>query len=198
MKTVMRIVGVLLLVVLAAACAKKKAPTATAPPPTTEAPPAPVETPTPVVSTPPPTPVPPPTTRVEAPKPIPAVSEDSITNRSLEELSALLKPVFFAVDSFDLDSTAQAIASANADVLRKNPAWKVTIEGHADERGTPEYNLALGERRANAVKAYLVSLGVIGDRLQTLSYGEEFPFDAGHNEGAWSKNRRAYFQITAK
>ena len=78
------------------------------------------------------------------------------------------------------------------------PTWRVTIEGHADERGTSEYNLALGERRAAAVRSYLVSLGIGGDRLTTLSYGEEFPFDAGHNESAWAKNRRAYFQITAK
>jgi peptidoglycan-associated lipoprotein len=74
----------------------------------------------------------------------------------------------------------------------------VTIEGHCDERGTAEYNLALGERRAVAVKTYLVSLGISPDRLRTVSYGKEFPFDPGHTEDAWFKNRRAQFVITAK
>lgn len=196
MKTVIRIPGIVLVVALAAGCAKKQ--TATPTPPAPEPAPAPVETTTPSKPLTPPPPPPDKTTRVEEPKVIPPVSEDSITNRSLEELSALLKPVFFAVDSFELDATAQSVVSANAEILRKNLTWKVTIEGHADERGTPEYNLALGERRANAVKTHLVSLGVMADRLKTLSYGEEFPFDAGHNDSAWSKNRRAYFQITAK
>ena len=76
--------------------------------------------------------------------------------------------------------------------------WTVTIEGHCDERGTAEYNLALGERRAGAARAYLVSLGIPSDRLQTVSYGKEFPFDPGHDEAAFSKNRRAHFVITAK
>jgi peptidoglycan-associated lipoprotein len=83
-------------------------------------------------------------------------------------------------------------------VLKKYPTWMITIEGHADERGTPEYNLALGERRANAVKNYLVSLGVSPDRVRTISYGKEFPFDPGHDESAWAKNRRGHFVITAK
>jgi peptidoglycan-associated lipoprotein len=74
----------------------------------------------------------------------------------------------------------------------------LTIEGHCDERGTAEYNLALGERRAVAVKTYLVSLGIPQDRLRTVSYGKEFPFDPGHDEAAWSNNRRAHFVITAK
>ncbi len=74
----------------------------------------------------------------------------------------------------------------------------MTIEGHCDERGTAEYNLALGERRAVAARAYLVSLGIAADRLRTVSYGKEFPFDPGHDERAWAKNRRAHFVITAK
>jgi peptidoglycan-associated lipoprotein len=74
----------------------------------------------------------------------------------------------------------------------------ITVEGHADERGTAEYNLALGERRAVAVKTYLVSLGVAPDRVRTVSYGKEFPFDPGHDEAAWAKNRRAHFVITSK
>ena len=74
--------------------------------------------------------------------------------------------------------------NANADILRKYPTWIITIEGHSDERGTAEYNLALGERRALAARNYLVSLGIPADRLRTVSYGKEFPFDPGHDEAA--------------
>ena len=83
-------------------------------------------------------------------------------------------------------------------MLKRNPSWVVTIEGHCDERGTAEYNLALGERRANAARAYLVSLGIPADRLRTISYGKEFPFDPGHDEAAWARNRRAHFVVTQK
>ena len=82
--------------------------------------------------------------------------------------------------------------------MKKYPAMQVTIEGHCDERGTAEYNLALGERRALSAKTYLVSLGIPAERVRTVSYGKEFPFDPGHNEEAWSKNRRAHFVITAR
>jgi peptidoglycan-associated lipoprotein len=92
----------------------------------------------------------------------------------------------------------RATAQANADLLKKYPTWVVTVEGHCDERGTAEYNLALGERRSVAVKTYLVSLGIPPDRIRTVSYGKEFPFDPGHNEDAWAKNRRAHFVITSK
>ena len=83
-------------------------------------------------------------------------------------------------------------------MLKTNATWQVTVEGHCDERGTAEYNLSLGERRALAAKAYLVSLGVGADRLRTVSYGKEFPFDPGHDDAAWVKNRRAHFVITGK
>jgi peptidoglycan-associated lipoprotein len=106
--------------------------------------------------------------------------------------------VFYALDSSDLDQAGQQVLNGNADVLRKYPSWVITIEGHCDERGTAEYNLALGERRALAAKTYLVSLGIPADRLRTVSYGKEFPFDPGHDEGAWSKNRRAHFVVTSK
>jgi peptidoglycan-associated lipoprotein len=90
------------------------------------------------------------------------------------------------------------VLSDNADLLKKYPSWVVSIEGHCDERGTAEYNLALGERRALAAKGYLVSLGVAADRLRTVSYGKEFPFDPGHDEAAFAKNRRAHFMVTSK
>jgi peptidoglycan-associated lipoprotein len=97
-----------------------------------------------------------------------------------------------------VDAAGQQVLQANAAVLKKYPTWQVTIEGHCDERGTAEYNLALGERRALSAKNYLVSLGIPADQVRTVSYGKEFPFDAGHEDAAWSKNRRAHFVITAK
>jgi peptidoglycan-associated lipoprotein len=87
---------------------------------------------------------------------------------------------------------------ANSAFLKKFPNIKIQIEGHCDERGTNEYNLALGERRANSTKKYLLSLGVSENRMSTISYGEEKPMDSAHNEEAWAKNRRAHFVITAK
>jgi peptidoglycan-associated lipoprotein len=128
------------------------------------------------------------------------VREDRISSASLDDLnrSSPLKPIFFDYDSADISADAQAVLTENAGILKRYATWAVTIEGHCDERGTAEYNLALGERRAGAAKAYLVSLGVSADRLRTVSYGKEFPFEAGHDTTAFSKNRRAHFVITAK
>ncbi len=128
------------------------------------------------------------------------VREDAIASASLDDLNrnSPLKPVFFALDSDELTSDAQKSLDDNAALLKRYSTWAVTIEGHCDERGTDEYNLALGERRAVAARAYLVSLGVPADRLRTVSYGKEFPFDPGHDESAYSKNRRAHFVVTAK
>jgi peptidoglycan-associated lipoprotein len=99
--------------------------------------------------------------------------------------------------SSDLSAANQKTLDDNATLLKRYTSWAVTVEGHCDERGTAEYNLALGERRAIAARAYLVSLGIAADRLRTVSYGKEFPFDPGHDEAAWAKNRRAHFVITA-
>jgi peptidoglycan-associated lipoprotein len=121
-----------------------------------------------------------------------AASIDAINDNSP------LKPVFFQYDSDTLDDEARKVLAANADVLRANRDWEITIEGHCDERGTAEYNLALGDRRALAARDYLISLGVPQDRLSTVSYGKEFPFDAGHTESSWHQNRRAHFLLTAK
>ncbi len=130
----------------------------------------------------------------------PALTEDRLDNRSLDDLNrdSPLKPAFFPLDSADLDDSGRAVVAANADVLKRSPTWVVTVEGHCDERGTAEYNLALGERRAAAVRAYLVSLGIAPERVRTVSYGKEFPFDGGHDETAWAQNRRAHFVITAR
>ena len=125
--------------------------------------------------------------------------EDGIRSGNIDEINrnSPLKPVFFDYDSADLSPAAKSALDENAGVLKKYGTWVLTIEGHCDERGTPEYNLALGERRAVAARTYLVALGVGADRLRTVSYGKEFPFDPGHDEGAWAKNRRAHFVVTA-
>jgi peptidoglycan-associated lipoprotein len=126
--------------------------------------------------------------------------EDEFTSRSLEEINrdSPLSPVFFGYDSSELDPEAQAVIQANADALLQFPTWVVTIEGHCDERGTPEYNLGLGERRALAVRDHLVRLGVAVSQLPTVSYGKEFPFAPGSDEASWGANRRAHFVITAQ
>jgi peptidoglycan-associated lipoprotein len=103
--------------------------------------------------------------------------------------------VFFDTDRYDLRPDAQATLQALAAWLNANPQVTLTIEGHADERGTREYNLALGERRANSVRQYLVSLGTNGNRLAVISYGEERPEALGSDEASWARNRRAVFVI---
>ena len=130
----------------------------------------------------------------------PMPAEDSISGKSLDDLNrdSPLKPLFFALDSSDVSAEGQKVLQDNAAIMKKYPTWSITIEGHCDERGTAEYNLALGERRALAAKNYLVSLGIPADKVKTVSYGKEFPFEPGHDDAAWSKNRRAHFVITAK
>ena len=103
--------------------------------------------------------------------------------------------IYFEFDSAALSPVAQGVLSGKADFLRDNPGAQVIIEGHCDERGTPEYNLALGDRRAESAKSFLVNLGIDSARFTTVSYGEESPVDTGHNEDAWSQNRRAKFLI---
>lgn len=112
--------------------------------------------------------------------------------------SSLLKDIHFDFDRYDIRPVDAAILKENAALLNKYTNVKIQIEGHCDERGTVEYNLALGERRATSAKNYLVSLGVASVRISTISYGEEKPLDPGHNEEAWAKNRRAHTLVTAK
>ena len=104
--------------------------------------------------------------------------------------------IYFEYDSFDLTAQAKKVLAEKASFLNAHPGIKVTVEGHCDERGTQEYNLALGERRAKAAQEYLVFLGINAQRLNTVSYGEEKPVDPGNTEEAWAKNRRAHFVIT--
>jgi peptidoglycan-associated lipoprotein len=182
-------VALILLIVTVGACAKKQPPVARPiPPPPGEGdlsrriptPPEPVSEPQPV----PPEPV----------------VDDPLRSSDIDKINqnSPFQPVFFAYDSAEIDSSGQRTLNGNAEVLKKYTEWVITIEGHADERGTAEYNLALGERRAMAARTYLVSLGIPADRLKTVSYGKEFPFDPGHSEAAWSKNRRAHFVVTSK
>jgi peptidoglycan-associated lipoprotein len=187
-----RTVLIVSLVLALAACAKRQPPVA-AP----QQPPPNVGTTPQIAATPPAAP-----RRVDEALPVPAqpaVSDDAATSRSIDDLNrnSPLKPVFFAVDSADLDELGRSVASANAEVLKKNPSWVITVEGHCDDRGTAEYNLALGERRAIAVKTFLVSLGISPERVRTISYGKEFPFDPGKTEEAFSHNRRGHFVITS-
>lgn len=104
-----------------------------------------------------------------------------------------LQKVYFDYDSFALRPDALRTLSENADKIKQVPNALIQIEGHCDERGTQEYNLALGERRALAIREHLIKLGVSGDRMVTISYGEERPEVEGHSEAAWSKNRRSEF-----
>ncbi|MBU3076861.1 peptidoglycan-associated lipoprotein Pal [Sphingomonas quercus] len=153
-----------------AGCAKKAPPELPPPPPSPAAEPAP---------TPPP---PPPPTAQNGPRP---------GSRAEFIAQAGSDRVYFALDSQDLDSDARATLDAQAQWLAKYPNVRATIEGHCDERGTREYNLALGDRRANAAKNYLVGKGIDAGRLSTISYGKERPTALGSDEAAWQQNRRA-------
>lgn len=178
----------------AMACGKKTPPIARPMPPPPPMPQAAV--------TPPPArpPAPPEPVREPVSVPLEPIRDDAISSASLDDLNKTspLKPVYFELDISDLSAANQKTLDEDAALLKRYTAWTVTIEGHCDERGTAEYNLALGERRAIAARAYLVAQGIAADRLRTVSYGKEFPFDPGHDEGAWAKNRRAHFVITAK
>ena len=184
------VLGVTLASLIVGACGTKKPPVARPLPPP------------PPVTTPPPPPPPPSTGPIrEAPVvPAPAVVEDPMATRSIDDLNrdSPMRAAFFDYDSAELSADARAVLDTNAATLKKYASWTITIEGHCDERGTAEYNLSLGERRAVAAQSYLVSLGISASRLRTVSYGKEFPFDPGHDDAAWAKNRRAHFVITAK
>ncbi|HEX9938272.1 MAG TPA: OmpA family protein [Longimicrobium sp.] len=110
---------------------------------------------------------------------------------------ALTEIVFFEYDSDEITPTAEDKLTTKAAILRSNPSLRLRIEGHADQRGSTEYNLALGQRRAEAVRAYLVNLGIDGGRLATSSYGKERPLMEGEDEDAFARNRRAEFGIAA-
>ena len=190
-RTTLGLVTLLCFSLVAAGCAKKEMvkPEETAPP--VIAP----QTTMPAVPTTPPPPK-------EEPIAVQPVPEAPVKTETLEPATALdtvvasLDRIFFDFDSFVLTQTARDTLSKNAEhLIKKQPNARVLIEGHCDERGSDEYNLALGEKRARATRDYLVTLGVAANRLSVISYGEEKPLDPGHTEEAWAKNRRAEFLI---
>jgi len=141
-------------------------------------------------------PKPMPTETVRPPEPgeggeqLPSIDMDKIQFTRAPEL----KPIYFDFDKSDLRPDALTALNSNADEMKRMPANTVfQVEGHCDERGTQEYNMALGERRALAARAHLMKLGISGERIVTISYGEEVPADPGHSEAAWAKNRRCEF-----
>lgn len=174
------------------ACAKKVPP----PPPPPPAPPAPAV----VRPTPPPPPPPPAPAPVPAPVPRQLTEDEIFAQKTVDQLNAEapLADVHFDYDQSTIKDDQRAVLQRNADWLRRWPTVRVTIEGHADSRGTNEYNLALGERRAASVKDYLVSLGLSGDRMLVTSKGEEEPLCTEETDTCWARNRRGHFIITAK
>ena len=134
-----------------------------------------------------------------AAEPTPAPTEpaeepvEEPTSQPVDMSPVSLSDVFFDFDAYNLTSEAKSTLETNARELKRVADSGVTVEGHCDERGTKAYNLALGEKRANAAKDYLVTLGVTASRITTISYGKERPFETGSSESAWAKNRRAHF-----
>ena len=182
-------VAMLSMALTAGACGKKKVETPAPPPP------APAPAPEPTKPAPPPAPAP-------APPPAPRTpTEDELFNAmSLDELNkkGVLSDAFFALDSIELSAEARGLIQKNSEYLKRWTSTKIMVEGHADSRGTNEYNLALAERRAGAVRDYLVSLGVPADRITVVSKGEEAPFCSEENDACWQQNRRGHFVFTAK
>jgi len=178
----------LILSLSVAACGKKE-PAVTPPPP-----------PMPANPTAPPAPPAPPTAPPAAPAPRTLSEDDIFSQKSLAQINSEnpLGDVYFDLDNATIKDEGRAALSTNAAWLKRWTSTRINVEGHCDERGTPEYNLALGERRANAVKAYLVELGVPGDRIVVVSKGKESPFCTEKNESCWRQNRRGHFIVTAK
>jgi peptidoglycan-associated lipoprotein len=174
--------------IAAAGCHKKVSPQVPPQPP-----------PPPAVTPAPPPPAPPP---AAAPTPTPrALTEAEIfAGKSLQQLNSEkpLDDVFFELDKADLREEGKNTVQKDADWLKKWDSTQVTVEGHCDSRGSSEYNLSLGSRRANAVKEYMVGLGVAAGRVTTISKGKEQPFCHDENEACWQQNRRGHFVITAK
>ncbi|NMC66102.1 MAG: peptidoglycan-associated lipoprotein Pal [Acidobacteria bacterium] len=131
----------------------------------------------------------------------PVLSEEEIfQKKTLEEINQEkpLAMIFFDYDRYEIRNDAGPVLEANAQWLKSHPTVKILVEGHCDERGTEEYNLALGEKRAKSAMNYLVSLGISPERVRIISYGKSQPLDPGHDENAWAKNRRAQFLIIEK
>jgi peptidoglycan-associated lipoprotein len=146
----------------------------------------------------PPAPPAPPAAPAAAPAPRALTEDELFAQATNEEIQKNFRDVHFDLDNAVIKDEGRTALSANADYMKRRSSVRVTIEGHCDERGTPEYNLGLGERRANAVKAYLVELGVPATSITIVSKGKEAPFCTESNEACWSQNRRGHFVVTAK
>ena len=184
------VIGMFAMVILVASGCRRQAPAQTpAPPPPPQAA-APATPPAP----------PPPPAPAAAPKPAPLTEEQIFAQTTLEQLNAQrpLADVFFDYDQSGVRDDGRAPLQKNADWLKRWTSTQITVEGHADSRGSSEYNLALGSRRATAVKDYLVNLGVPQNRITVVSKGKEQPFCTTESEDCWQQNRRGHFIITAK
>jgi peptidoglycan-associated lipoprotein len=179
------LIVVCLVVFLAVACHKKVPQQAPAPPP-------------PAAPAPPPAPPPPPPPPAPAPAPRQPSEEELFARKSVDELSRELSDVFFDFNESGIREDARAPLQKDADWLKRWTSTQITIEGHCDSRGSAQYNLALGSRRAATVKDYLVSLGVPANRVTVISKGKEQPFCAEQTESCWQQNRRGHFIVTAK
>ena len=146
----------------------------------------------------PPPPPAPPAAPAAAPTPRALTPDEIFAQASIADIQKEFRDVYFDLDNAQIKEEGRGALSANADYLKRRASVRVTVEGHCDERGTSEYNLALGERRANAVKAYLVELGVPASSITIVSKGKEAPFCTESNEACWSQNRRGHFVVTAK
>lgn len=135
----------------------------------------------------------------EAPTPTaPSADEGNAMGDSDSGKALGLQSITFPYDSFTLTKEAKSSLKSNAEILKNKPSVKIQVEGHCDERGGIQYNIALGEKRANSAKKYLIDLGTNEGRISTISYGKERPLDSGHTEEAWAKNRRDNFVITTR
>jgi peptidoglycan-associated lipoprotein len=144
----------------------------------------------------PPPPPPPAVEKVETPAAPDTTGQAArLLQQQMDTDRAAIRPVYFDYDKSDVRADQRPVITANADILRKWTTWQVTVEGNCDERGTSEYNLALGERRAAGGKQALIAAGVDAARINTVSYGKEHPVDPGHTEAAWGKNRRDEFKV---
>jgi len=170
-----------------AACGKKQPEVPPAPPPPAEKP----------ATTPPPPPPPPPPPAPTTPA-VPTEDEIFAKMTNEEVAQKYLTDAYFAYDSIEINDQSRASLQKNVEFLKRRGSVRVLIEGHADLRGTNEYNLALGERRADAVRDYMVSLGIPAERITIVSKGEEQPFCTEENETCWQQNRRGHFVVTAK
>ncbi len=186
-KWTLAVLAVFAIVALAGAGCGKKAPQVaeTPPPPPPPAAPPPAE----IEETPPP---------VVEDRKLPGMDLDLIRFNEFAREQGLIGDVYFDFDKYDLKPEARDRLAKNAAFMKEYETVTVTVEGHCDERGTNEYNIALGDRRANAAADYVASLGISGSRMRTVSYGEENPVCREHNEGCWYQNRRARFVITGK